>query len=369
MFRMVMFILAAVISDLITGRLVDPPKWRWLRSIDIPNERSSHTTPTPRTGGLGMVASFVLLLPLLWMVLPLGGIKVEGAGDGLLRPSLALAGYLVIAAVGLVDDIYGIRPLTKYLGQLVAALIAVWSGVTFLFLDLPFIGRLDLSRAGLTGAALTVLWLTGFSNLFNFMDGIDGLAGGSGAIYSLALALICSLTGHHLPAAGLLVLAAACLGFLRHNFPPARIFMGDVGSLFIGYTLAASAVMITNSGVQPVPFLIVLLIFAPFLFDTTATLLLRWWRGERLHEAHRQHLYQRLVASGQTHRRVTTTYYILNLMFAALGICFLYATDFTRAVLVIIGLTILGGFTIYVGRAERRSGRRLPASHSKTPVG
>jgi len=363
MFRTVLFILAAVISDLITGRLVDPPKW--LRSIDIPNQRSSHTTPTPRTGGLGMVVSFVLLLPLLWAtILP------DAIGSRfVVRPGLALLGLIVIAAVGLVDDVCSIRPLTKYLGQLLAALITIRSGVTFLFFDLPFIGRLDLSQAGPAGAVLTILWLTGFSNLFNFMDGIDGLAGGSGAIYSLALALVCLLTGHYLPATALLVLAAACLGFLRHNFPPARIFMGDVGSLFIGYTLAAFTVMITNSGVRPLPFLAAPLVFAPFLFDTISTMFLRWLRGERLHEAHRQHLYQRLVTAGQTHLRVTTIYYILNLMFAALGLCYLYAADQMRSLLLIAGLTILGGFTIYVRRAEKLSGRRSLEPRSKTPAG
>ncbi|MEY4166346.1 MAG: Undecaprenyl-phosphate N-acetylglucosaminyl 1-phosphate transferase [Acidobacteriota bacterium] len=360
MFRTVIFILAAVISGLVTGRLVGATGW--LRAIDYPNQRSSHVRPTPRSGGLGIVTSFVLLLPLLWIMLLPEATNWRFA----LRFGLALFGYIVIAIVGLIDDMRSIHPLTKYLGQLVAALIAIWSGVTFLFLDLPFIGRLDLGLtgrlAGLIGALLTVLWLTGFSNLFNFMDGIDGLAGGSAVIYGLALAFVCSLTDHRLPAAGLLVLAAACLGFLVHNFPPARIFMGDVGSLFIGYTLAAFTVLITNSGVRPVPFPAALLIFAPFLFDPILTLILRWRRGERLHEAHRRHLYQRLVTAGQTHRRVTLTYYALNLIFAGLALCYLPGTDRMRVFLLAGGLTILGGFTIYVRWIEERAGRHSTQS-------
>lgn len=351
MFRTAIFILAAVASSFVTRWLVDAPSW--LRSIDYPNQRSSHARPTPRSGGIGIVATFVLLLPLLWVMLLPDATNWRFA----FRFGLALCGYIVIAIVGLVDDMRTINPLAKYIGQLVAALIAIWSGVTFNFLDLPFVGRLDLSMVGpltgLLGAVLTVIWLTGFSNLFNFMDGIDGIAGGSAVIYSLALALASGQTGHRLPAAGLLLLAAACLGFLRYNFPPARIFMGDVGSLFIGYALSAFALLITNSGIRPVPFPVVLLIFAPFLFDTILTLIRRWLRGEPLHLAHRQHLYQRLVAAGQTHRRVTLSYYALNLVFAVLALCYLQGSDLMRVVLLLSGLTILAGFTIYVHLACR----------------
>jgi UDP-GlcNAc:undecaprenyl-phosphate/decaprenyl-phosphate GlcNAc-1-phosphate transferase len=349
MFRTAVFILAGLISYLTTGWLVNAPVW--LRSLDVPNHRSSHTRPTPRLGGLGVVAAFVLLLPLLWVML------LPDSNNWLFatRFGLAILGYVVIALVGLIDDLRRIGPLTKYLGQFLAALIAIWSGVTFLYLQIPFLGRLDLGWAGgITGAALTILWLTGFSNIFNFMDGIDGLAGGTGMIYGLALAIVSSMTGHRLLAAGSLVLAAACLGFLVHNFPPARIFMGDVGSLFIGYVLAAYAVLTTNSGVRPVPFPAVLLIFAPFMYDATLTLILRWRRGERLHEAHRDHLYQRLITIGRSHRQVTLTYYGLNLVLGILGIAYVPASDPWRVVLLMTGLTILVGFTIYVYRAEAR---------------
>jgi UDP-GlcNAc:undecaprenyl-phosphate GlcNAc-1-phosphate transferase len=361
MFRTAIFILAGVFSYLITGRLISAP--RWLRSIDIPNHRSSHTRPTPRIGGLGVVGAFVLLLPLLWVML----LPDSANWFFATKLGLALLGFVVIAAVGLIDDMKRIDPLPKYLGQFVAALIAIWSGVIFLYLDLPYLGRLELAfpwtGGWLIGAILTLIWLTGFSNMFNFMDGIDGLAGGSGVIYSLGLAVVCIGTGHRMLGAGSLVLAAACLGFLLHNFPPARIFMGDVGSLFIGYVLAAFAVLTTNSGVRPVPFIAVLLLFAPFIYDTTLTLLLRWRRGEKLHEAHRCHLYQRLITSGQSHRQVTLTYYGLNLVFAVLGTAYAFsgalvgtrAADRLRVVIIGSGLTILAAFTIYVYRFEARA--------------
>ena len=355
MFRTAIFILAGLISYLITGRLISAPGW--LRSIDMPNHRSSHTRPTPRLGGLGVVGAFVLLLPLLWIML----LPDSANWFFATKLGLALLGFVVIATVGLIDDMKRIRPLPKYLGQFVAALIAIWSGVIFIYLDLPFLGRLDFSLLGPSGwwlgVLLTLIWLTGFSNMFNFMDGIDGLAGGSGMIYALGLAVVCIGTGHRMLGAGSLILAAACLGFLLHNFPPARIFMGDVGSLFIGYVLAAFAVLTSNSGVRPVPFIAVLLIFAPFIHDTTLTLLLRWRRGEKLHEAHRHHLYQRLVTAGQSHRQVTLTYYVLNTALAIIGIIYTFTGDVGRVVMLTTGLTILAAFTIYVYRFEAGESR------------
>src|SRR5204863_9227951 len=118
-------------------------------------------------------------------------------------------------------------------------------------------------------------------------------------IYSLSLAVVCIGTAHRLIGAGCLMLAAACLGFLAHNFPPAKIFMGDVGSLFIGYVLAAFAVVATNNGEHQVPFITILLIFGTFIYDATFTILRRVKDGEKLYEAHRSHLYQRLVIAGQ----------------------------------------------------------------------
>jgi UDP-N-acetylmuramyl pentapeptide phosphotransferase/UDP-N-acetylglucosamine-1-phosphate transferase len=236
-----------------------------LRSLDIPNHRSSHSKPTPRTGGLGIALASTLIVPVLTLFLP----TPPDVVNPLFTVSfwLVMLGYVTIAAVGLIDDVKQIGPLPKYLGQFLAALIAILAGVVFLQLDLPLIGRIDFTSFGfvgsLTGMVLTVVWLTGFSNIFNFMDGIDGLAAGSGAIQGLALFLLSNPSGwhqgdqgagHQLSGASSLMLAAACLGFLVHNFPPARIFMGDVGSLFTGYVLAATAVLMAGTGSHPFSF-------------------------------------------------------------------------------------------------------------------
>lgn len=352
MFRAAIFFLAGVISFLVTGWLATAPAW--FRSLDLPNARSSHTRPTPRMGGLGIVASFVLILPLLWVML-------LGASQNWLLATkfgIALVSYVIIAGVGLVDDLKRIGPLPKYLGQLLAALIALWGGVIFLYFNLPFAGTMNFSWV--IGGLLTILWLTGFSNFFNFMDGIDGLAGGVGVIYSLALAVISIGTGHRLIGAGCLMLAAACLGFVAHNFPPAKIFMGDVGSLFVGYVLAAFAVVTSNSGEHPAPFIAVLLIFGTFIYDATFTIIRRARRGEKLYEAHRSHLYQRLVIAGQNHRQVSLTYYGLSALLGAGGVAYTFAGDWARVLILLAGAGILAGFTMYVywyeAAAQRANG-------------
>ena len=340
MFRASVFFLAGVISYLVTGWLINAPAI--MRALDIPNERSSHRHPTPRMGGLGVVAAFVILLPLLWvMLLPDATNWVFAT-----RFAIALLSYVVIAAVGLVDDLRRIGALPKYLGQFVASLIALWGGVIFNQMNIPYAGVLHPGI--ILGAVLAIIWLTGFSNFFNFMDGIDGLAGGVGVIYSLALAAVCIGTGHRLLGAGSLMMAAACLGFLAHNFPPAKIFMGDVGSLFIGYVLAAFAVLTTNSGERPAPFIAVLLIFGSFIYDAVFTLLRRARRGEKLYEAHRSHLYQRLVIAGQSHRRVSLTYYGLSALLGAGGVAYTFTSDAVRLAILALAGIALAAFTFYV---------------------
>lgn len=360
MFRASIFFLAGVISYLVTGWLATAPTH--LRRLDVPNERSSHTHPTPRLGGLGIVAAFVVILPLLGvMLLPAATNWLAATKFG-----IALLSYVVIAAVGLVDDLRRIGPRAKYLGQLLATLIALWGGVIFIGLELPLAGTISVGWG--VGALLTVVWLTGFSNFFNFMDGIDGLAGGVGAIYSLALAVVCIGTGHRLLGAGCLMLAGGCLGFLAHNFAPAKIFMGDVGSLFIGYVLAAFAAMTTNSAPRPAPFMAVLLIFGTFIYDATFTIIRRGRRGEKLYLPHRTHLYQRLVIAGQSHRRVALTYYVLSALLGAGGIAYTFMHDLARVLILLASAALLAAFTFYVywyeaarARARHRYAARAEA--------
>lgn len=340
MFRLAIFILSFIISWLVTRWLV---RARW-QKLDLPNARSSHSQPTPRMGGIGIVAAFALTVPLLWVMV------YQGRSEMLaLKPGLLLAGLMVMAMVGLVDDLRSISPLVKYLGQLAAAGLMLWGGVMISEIALPFGVKLSF---GMAGALITIIWLTGFSNIFNFMDGIDGLAGGTGAIYSLALSVVSFGTGHDVVGAAGLILAAGCPGFLAHNFPPAKIFMGDVGSLFVGFALAALAAVVSGSGESQVPFPAVLLICGTFLYDGALTLARRLWRGERIWLAHRSHLYQRLVIAGQSHRRVTLSYYLLSLALGVAGVAYTFAGDVLRLLILAFSGTMLAAFTAYVCRVE-----------------
>jgi Fuc2NAc and GlcNAc transferase len=256
--------------------------------LDIPNPRSSHTVATPRGGGVAIVLAF---LGGLTALLALGHTPAP------LYAALTLGGGLV-ALVGFWDDHAPLSPMTRALLHGVAAVWALYCLGGWPRLDLGVAG-LDW---GLPGAAVGVLALAWLLNLYNFMDGIDGIAATEAV---LVAAGGCLLLGP--PGAGpwweLAILAASALGFARLNWPPARIFMGDAGSGFLGYALGVLALgAITSGATAPWPWLILL---GVFLVDATVTLLRRIMRGERWYQAHRSHAYQWAARRYGAHRPVT----------------------------------------------------------------
>jgi Fuc2NAc and GlcNAc transferase len=260
--------------------------------LDQPNARSSHSVPTPRGGGLAFVGVFLLLLPVVVALEPDSG-----------RLALALgAGGLAVAAVGLVDDLRNVAAPVRAAVHALAAVLAV------VLLGLPG-GRGTLAVAG--AALLVVVALVWVVNLCNFMDGIDGLAGGQAVVAAAGIALLAS--GVPAVTAVALVLAGAVLGFLVLNAPPARIFMGDVGSGFLGFVLGVLVLQTWAEAGVALP--VAALLLAPFLVDATGTLALRVLRGERWYEPHRDHVYQRLTRSGLTHRGVSLLYVGLAALF------------------------------------------------------
>ena len=243
---------------------------------DIPNERSLHTESVPRTGGIGLMAGILSGWMMLiqfwawWIVLPALGLFV----------------------MSLVDDMRGLTPRTRLVGHFIAALFVLWgAGVDLLWL-LPVM--------------LLVVWMT---NLYNFMDGSDGLAGGM-AFFGFSIYGVAGLThGDDNFAMMNFAISSAALGFLYHNFHPARIFMGDAGSIPLGFLAAAFGVWGWQHGYWP--FWFPLLVFSPFVADATITLIARARRGEKLAQAHRSHYYQRLVQMGWGHRTTALTEYML----------------------------------------------------------
>lgn len=280
------------------------------RLLDIPNERSSHTVPIPRLGGVGLVcgvwavavtASTVRVHPTLWMAL---------------FSTLPL--YLLIY-----DDILAafgrhMKQMPKFATQFTAStLFILKSGFVLHSVTLPAVGQIHL---GWIAAPATFLWLLYVINIYNFMDGIDGLAGSQGLLIATTLFGIAASAGSSTLSILALAVAGASMGFLIFNRPPASIIMGDVGSAFLGFLLAASGVLGEREGVS---FLTMPILLGPFLFDATYTLLRRLLRGEDIFQAHRLHLYQRLVRLG-IHPALVDTLYVAALLPCGLSATFLH---------------------------------------------
>lgn len=253
---------------------------------DIPNERSLHTAPTPRIGGVGLMAgvlgSWMILNSLLswWLLLPLLG----------------------LIAVSLLDDIRNLPVRLRLLVQLVAAAILV--------------AGLGLFEREGTLVALAVLLFTAWlTNLYNFMDGSNGLAGGM-ALFGFSSYGIAALLANNEPFAMMnFAISAAALAFLYFNFPSAKIFMGDAGSIPLGFLVAAMGLWGWQQGCWPMWF--PLLVFSPFIVDASVTLIRRALRGAKITEAHREHYYQRAIQMGWGHRKLALAEYALMASVAA----------------------------------------------------
>jgi len=243
--------------------------------MDHPNERSLHVRPTPRIGGLGIMAGLAICTLLL---------RPEGV---FVLTLVALA----LCALSLLDDLRGLSVRVRFAGHFLAA------GVTLFVLP-------DVPGWAWWLALFALVWMT---NLYNFMDGSDGLAGGMALFGFASYGAAAWVGGAESFALLAWVIAAAAVGFLRFNFPPARVFMGDAGSIPLGYLAGALGFAGWAEGLWPIAFPV--LVFSPFIVDAGLTLMRRGIAGEKIWQAHRSHYYQRLVRMGWSHRRLASAEY------------------------------------------------------------
>ncbi len=351
---------------------------RRIGAIDHPNERSLHTLPTPKLSGLAILLAVVvagaLFLP--WVALT----------------HALLAGAIVIALVGVADDLWDLPAAAKLLGQAAAAAIPVFNGVQVASFSLPFLGRLDLASVDLLspplvgnvqlGHLLTIAGIVAVINMINLIDGVDGLAAGVCVISATALAVVALSLSR--TSAGVLaaLTAGGALGFLRHGFPPASSFMGDTGSNLLGYLLGAIAVQGALKANAVVALFFPLVILAVPILDTGFVVAKRIKYRRPIHRADRWHFHHRMANVGFSQRRTLAYLYGWTLVMAGLALALRfvpYSDDqgnfdsFWIAVMVgCLLVTVVASFylvvTLEIVKLRRTRSRELTVARGARPV-
>ena len=302
-------------------------------AIDVPRDnRRMHKRPIPRIGGLSIFAAFVVSTLIFCEVN---------------QTLLAIyAGGLLIVVVGIIDDVKPINAWVKFLAQIIAATVAVLCGVKLEFINI--LG--EYIHFGYLSIPLTILWIVGLTNAINLIDGLDGLACGVSAISSISLFFVTLIKGDAQSAIITAVLAASCLGFLPFNSNPAKIFMGDTGALFLGYTLAVFSVEGVFKMHTVLAFLIPIAVFALPLFDTINAFTRRILKHQSPFTPDKNHLHHRLIAQGFSHKQ---SVYIIYAICAILGIS---AVTFSadnpgKAIMILaVGFAVLGVYLLLISK-------------------
>jgi UDP-GlcNAc:undecaprenyl-phosphate GlcNAc-1-phosphate transferase len=316
------------------------------RLMDTPDARKAHMRPTPKGGGVGIVLAFLVGVVVLYQYAAFARLA-----DPYFRGVMLAAA--AIALVALLDDLRDWPFFVKLAAQVAAALAAVGSGLSISVFSVPYVGPVDI---GWLGPPLAVAWILFCTNAMNFIDGLDGLAGGVTLIAACFLAGIAAEQGGWFVYFASLLLVAGAAGFLPFNFPRARIFMGDVGSQFCGFVLAVLGIAAARFGGVDLSFLIVPMLLAGVLFDVAFTLARRAVQGEPLTKPHRGHLYQIAHRAGMPARAIA----LVHWGFAATGglacIWFVSAPSEAKAVIPFATLLPQVAWLAYVMARARRAG-------------
>lgn len=296
--------------------------------LDNPNVRSSHAVPTARLGGIGFISAYVICVIFFLHLSPV------------FFKTLALA--LGVAGFSLVDDLRGLKARTRFLAHLGFSVCILIIGVKLIQVSVPFyvmkFGSVFIE------VGLSLLFLTAMTNIYNFMDGIDGYAAGQGIVGAAALACFSGMVGNSGLMQALFFLTAALSGFLIWNYPKAKIFMGDVGSAFLGFFFGA--IMLYLTLIRPELLIPMIMVFGVFIMDASVTLIRRAINKEKIWEAHRSHFYQRLTLLGWSHRKVIWVEYGHMAICCILAFGYIYLQDRSQIGLIgVFFLTFIGKFS------------------------
>lgn len=327
--------LIAFLIALITSLLVTYPVKKLatlIKAIDMPGFRKIHKTAIPRIGGLAIfIGAF------------LGAIYLQPVHKHLTG---ILLGAIVILITGMLDDRFMIRPVIKLSGQLIATSFLISSGLIIERITLPILGPIDL---GFLSVLVTVLWVVGITNAINLIDGLDGLATGVTTIALISM-FIMALTDLELVAAYLcIVLIGANLGFLFHNFYPAKIYMGDTGSNFLGFMIAAISMLGLFKNIALFSFVIPIIVLAVPIFDTIIAIIRRAYNKEGIMTADNKHIHYRLLENGFSHRQAVLIVYLFSALFGAMAVLFSNAALMTSLFITLIVLFLLHLFAEIAG--------------------
>lgn len=309
-------------------------------AIDVPkDDRRVHKTPIPRLGGLaiylGFVISVITMLPMSRTVIGM------------------LAGGTLMVIMGMIDDRKPLSAKAKLMGQIACALILIFYGMRIEYFNIPLTAKGILSL-GIFSIPVTIFWIVGITNTINLIDGLDGLAAGVSTIAALSLSYVAHANGR--PEGTVMIIlaiAGAAMGFLPYNFNPAKIFMGDTGSLFLGYMLAAISIDGAMKGATALATVVPVLALGLPIFDTTFAILRRAWNGRPIMEPDKGHLHHRLLSTGMGQRRTVLILYTIS---AALGLsaAFMSSSKILDSLAILVIASGMMYFTIGIPKLQKQ---------------
>lgn len=336
-------VLAAFLVALVVALLVTPQTKKLaikLGVYDEPDARKVHKGMMTRLGGLGIYAGF------------LAGFLVYGDFS---RPMLGLlVSTSFVTAVGFYDDIRDISPKLKLLGQIVAAVILMVFGVHLEYLTIPFTE--SIIDIGLLGYPLSILWVVGICNAVNLIDGLDGLASGVSAIAALSMGIVAYVSSLSVVAALCIVLVGCILGFLKWNFHPAKLFMGDCGSLLLGFVLAVFSLLGLSEGATLIALFVPIIILGIPVLDTSFAIIRRRRQHKPVFQADKGHFHHQLLDLGLSHKDTVLFIYAITLLFGTVAVLITLLPSFYSVIVFVLALILIFAGSLKLGIfGERRN--------------